>query len=227
MLLILWVWPLFSAAYSMLGLEVGKMLGKPQMELPLTVAALRSANMVAPQLDLQLLATTSGSAIGLRGCMVLVHQNGNRTPTEHMDYTCRTQKNLPEGETLGGAEFLNTQLTSNSIALDDGSLCRARQRQKPTTTPPTKSLNQFPSTHKLQTTSPQRNNQPMTNPSPRIPKPEHTGNDIMVGEEREGIIDEEGTKEAKFLNMKSGNENPNLKLKSPRQLSMAHKAAHY
>ncbi|KOM50162.1 hypothetical protein LR48_Vigan08g098900 [Vigna angularis] len=46
----------------------------------------------------------------------------------------------------------------------------ARQQQKPTTAPPTKSLN-------LDTTSPQRNDQPMTNHSLRLLKPPRTVNE--------------------------------------------------
>ncbi|BAU02158.1 hypothetical protein VIGAN_11160100 [Vigna angularis var. angularis] len=45
------------------------MQDKSQMELRLTVAALRSADLVASQLDLRLMATTGGSAVGSRWCM--------------------------------------------------------------------------------------------------------------------------------------------------------------
>ncbi|XP_047155748.1 (+)-neomenthol dehydrogenase-like [Vigna umbellata] len=70
---------------------------------------------------------------------------------------------------------ISGQIRLLKIALDDGSLCGARQRQKPTTAPPTKSLDQVPSTqNKLEITNPQRRNQPTTNPSPRLPKPGRT-----------------------------------------------------
>ncbi|KAG2384664.1 uncharacterized protein HKW66_Vig0117550 [Vigna angularis] len=99
---------------SSTALKVGEMQDKSQMELRLTVAALRSADLVASQLDLRLMATTGGSAVGSRWRLTKDEKEQHRDKRQrarkggarHRDGEGRIRNTAREGVTMENLQFM-------------------------------------------------------------------------------------------------------------------------